>query len=109
MLIDRNITLKHNFTPSVADLASATPVEDARRHIIFTDKTSELFLNGCTFETTATGFAMDAGTLIISDQVDFNMTNGGGYSEPAEISAVADVKILAAAVFDINGPFKYVA
>lgn len=78
----------------------------SKRHLIMTDKSSTIFLDGCTLTSSATALALDRGNLIIDNKVTINTSLAQG--EAAEFSSDLSTQILADAQFVINGKIQIV-
>lgn len=101
LFVDSNINLKYNADP-VNDLTTY----DSKRHMLFSSITSQLTLSGCSLECTATGIALNDGTMKVIDNVTINSTTSTG--SEAEIGSNLFLNLSAGAVLDIAGPLKYV-
>lgn len=77
----------------------------SKRHIIFSSPSSTLLLDGCMLESTTTAIAFDSGTISVKDKVTFSISSSTGAE--AELSASANLNVLASAYFDIQGPLIY--
>ena len=90
---------------------SYAPSSNNRDLLYMTDNTSQLFLNGCTIQSTTTGLRLTNGKLFIDNQVTFN-SEGTAASEAISLgngTAIndLDVYLLSAAELNISGPLEY--
>ncbi len=101
LFIDRNIKLKYNINP-----VNDTTVYASKRHIVMAYLASTITLNGCSFESTATGVAFDSGTIQIQDNVGFTVSSAT--AAELELSANARLSLSSGAVLDVDGPLRYI-
>ncbi len=78
----------------------------SKRHLIMTDKSSTIFLDGCSLTSSATALALDRGNLIVDNKVTLNSSFAQG--EAVEFSPDLNTQILADAQFVINGKVQII-
>ncbi len=103
--VGRGITLGYKATPNITDLASATPMSLSKRHLVLTDPSSTLYLNGGSLLSTATPLALDRGNLLIDNKVQWDCPTSADVE--AEIGSSVNVEVLAAGSLNINGNVRY--
>jgi hypothetical protein len=100
LIVDPNINLKYNANPGSDPLTY-----NSKRHMLFSTYTSQLTLNGCSLECTATGLALDNGTMKVVDKVTMTSTTSSGAE--LEFGQQLQVNMSSGAVIDLNGPARY--
>ncbi len=103
--VGRGVTIGYKATPNMIDLASATPMSLSKRHLVMTDPSSTLYLNGGALSTTATPLALDKGNLLIDNKVQWDCPTSANVE--AEIGSSVNVEVLAAGSLNINGNVRY--
>lgn len=101
LTIDKGINFIYQANP-----ASDTNLFQTKRHVVFTDYSSCLFLNGASLTSTATALAFDTGRLVIGDRVVATSATGSG--QELEFGSSLKMDVLAGAVLELQGPTKYV-
>lgn len=100
LLIDHNIRFYYN-VDTTSDLTNAAK----KRHIVLSNPSSQLTLCGGVLETASMGIAFDTGTIVVRDYVSVIATTVA--NGEIEISSGFNVDLASGAVFDVNGPLKY--
>lgn len=77
-----------------------------KRHFILNGPSAKLNLNGCSLISTQTAFAIDFGTIYVTDNVLFTIDPSPGCD--AEFGTDLLVEVLAGGCLDINGPLRYI-
>jgi hypothetical protein len=94
LFVDKGMTFKYDATDAMGD------------HLVFTDQSSQLFLNGATLYSTTTGVDLTAGTLIIEDACTLK-SDATVNIEAMRIMADMNVQLLAGATLEIDGRVMY--
>lgn len=77
----------------------------SKRHLIFAYPESTLHLNGCTLQSTATGLALNSGTLNIENDVTWITSTATGAA--GELNSTMQVNLFSGAQLDLHGPVEY--
>ena len=78
-----------------------------RTHLVMSDTSSRLYLNGCTLNSTTTGLSLSTGILVIDDKVTFsNAALNAGFG--ITLSSTMNVEVMAGATIDTYGFLSYV-
>lgn len=109
--IKSNSTFKVNpgtdivYNPVVKD--DGTNTAATKRHLVLTDASSILSLNGCTVTSSTTGLAFDRGTLDIDGSVTFNTNTTIDAPATFELGTSANVQLSPGAMLSFTGAVAY--
>ena len=99
LLLDKGLTF--SYAPTAA-----------RRSLIYmTDKTSWLYVDGCTLHSTRTGLTLTRGTVLFDNKV--TLSGEGRYTSEAiqfgngVASSDLDIRLLSGAMLDVYGRLEY--
>ena len=106
ILSDSSLSLENGtsfaYSPDTTNDADATA---SKRHLILTDPSASLSLDGCTVTTSTAGFALDYGRLLVDGKttLHINATDGA----EVEFGSALLVQLAPSAILDIDGALKY--
>lgn len=96
--INRFLELKYMANPAL----DAGLLFISKRHLVMTDLTSALILEGCNLHSTTTGLAIDYGRIVIEDRVSF-IIDGSGPTNAEIKSSTVNLEIKAGSNLEVYG------
>lgn len=103
LTLNRGVVFEYKADPTDDGInTSAT-----KRHFKLIDPSAKMHLNGCSLVSTQTGFALDFGTVFVSDVVKFTIDTTA--AAEAEFGTDLLVEVLAGGCLDVDGPLRYIS